>query len=206
MEALAGIGAAVLALIGYPSYLRGVRTGATRPAIASWWAWFLAAIIVTGGQIAAGSRWALLLAGAQTVGLGAVLAVAQRRSTWRPEPSDVACITISIAGALLGLLVSSADVAVGAAIAGNLVAGLPTYRSVWMHPERESPWLWLCCGAAGGLAVVAAPTITMADAGYGVYILLADLSIGGLALRGRSARRHEARASDPVPARAVVQS
>src|SRR5918993_4214881 len=112
MEALAGIGAAVLALIGYPSYLRGVRTGATRPAVASWWAWFLAAVIVTGGQISARAGWALLLAGAQTVGLGAVLAVAQRGSTWRPKLSDIACITISIAGAVLGLLVSSPDVAV----------------------------------------------------------------------------------------------
>jgi hypothetical protein len=203
MEALAGIGAAVLALIGYPSYLLGVRTGATRPAIASWWAWFLAAVIVTGSQVGARSGWALLLAGAQTVGLGAVLALAQRRSSWRPAPADIACIAISTAGALFGLLVSSADVAVGAAIAGNLVAGLPTYRSVWIHPEHESPWLWLCCGAAGGLAMVAAPAITLADAGYGIYILIADLSIGGLALRGRSARLPEA--SRATPARAVVQ-
>jgi hypothetical protein len=193
--ALAGIGAAALALVGYPGYLRRVRIGTTRPAIASWWAWFLSAAIVTGGQVGAGSGWALLLAAAQTVGLGAVLAVAHRRAAWRPGPSELACVTISVAGAVAGLLVSSPDLAVGAAIAGNLVAGLPTYRSVLAHPEDESPWLWLCCGTAGGLAVVAAPAITVADAGYGIYILIADLTIGGLALRGRSPRQPPATAS-----------
>jgi hypothetical protein len=188
MQVLAGIAAAALALVGYPSYLRGVRDGSTRPAVASWWAWFLSALIVTAGQIGASSGWAVLLAAAQTAGLGAVLAAARRRSRWEPSSFDRACIAVAVSGASCGLLVSSPDLAVAAAIAGNLIAGVPTYRSVWSRPEAESPWLWLCCGAAGGLAVVAAPALTIADAGYGMYILVADLSIGLLALRGR--RRH----------------
>jgi hypothetical protein len=200
VEGLAGIGAAALALAGYPSYLRGVRAGTTTPAIASWWAWFLSAAIVTAGQIGARSGWALLLAGAQAVGLGVVLAVAERRAAWSPGPSDIACAVLAVSGAIAGLLASSPDLAVGAAIAGNVVAGLPTYRSVLTHPEAESPWLWLCCGLAGGLAVVAAPAITVADAGYGIYILIADLAIGGLALRGGADRQLSARASSTATA------
>jgi hypothetical protein len=203
VEALAGIGAGILALVGYPSYLRGVRAGTTRPAIASWWAWLLSAVVVTGGQLSARSGWALLLAVAQTTGLGAIAVVAQRRATWRPSPTDMACIAVAVLGAVLGLLVASPDLAVGAAIVGNVVAGLPTYRSVWARPGDESPWLWLCCGAAGGLSVVAAPAMTVADAGYGVYILIADVGIAGLALRGLSARQPSPRASStPVAERA----
>jgi hypothetical protein len=92
VEALAGIGAGILALVGYPSYLRGVRAGTTRSAIASWWAWLLSAVVVTGGQLSARSGWALLLAVAQTTGLGAIAVVAQRRATWRPRPTDMSCI------------------------------------------------------------------------------------------------------------------
>jgi hypothetical protein len=96
VEALAGIGAGILALIGYPSYLRGVRAGTTRPAIASWWAWLLSAVVVTAGQLSARSGWALLLAVAQTTGLGAIAVVAQRRATWRPRPTDMSCIAVAV--------------------------------------------------------------------------------------------------------------
>ena len=185
MESLAGVGAAALALVGYPSYVRGVLRGTTRPAVTSWWAWFLSAAIVAGAQIVARSGAGTLLAAAQAVGLGAVLVISTRRSAWHPRRPDVACIVIALVGAALGLIVSSPEVAVAAAIAGNLVAGVPTYRSVLTNPDAESPWLWLCCGAAGGLAVVAAPAITLAHAGYGIYILIADLTIGCTTLRGR---------------------
>ena len=184
MQELAGIGAAVLALVGYPGYLRGVRDGTTRPAVASWSAWFLSAVIVTAGQIGGHSGWAVLLAVAQTAGLGVVLVAAGRRSRWEPSGFDGACIALAMSGATVGLLVSSADLAVAAVIAGNLIAGVPTYRSVWSRPEDESPWLWICCGVAGGLAVMAAPAVTVADVGYGMYILVADLGIGLFALRG----------------------
>jgi len=196
MQLLAGIAAAALALIGYPSYVRGVREGSTRPAVASWWAWFLSAVIVTVGQIGARSGWAVLLAAAQAAGLGVVLVAARRRSRWEPSGFDGACIAVAVSGACCGLLISSPNLAVAAAIAGNVIAGVPTYRSVWSRPEDESPWLWLCCGAAGGLAVVAAPAFTIADAGYGIYILVADLGIGLLALRGQ--RRHH-------PSRAILR-
>jgi hypothetical protein len=200
VEPLAGIGAATLALVGYPSYVRSVRAGATRPAMASWWAWLLSAAIVTCGQVAARSGWALLLAAAQTAGLGAVTAVARRRAPRRVTRGGALCIAIAVIGAVLGLLVGSPDLAVGAAIVGNAVAGLPTFRSVCAHPEDESPWLWLCGGLAGGLAVTAAPAMTLADAGYGAYILVADLGVGGLALRGRPGGQPSARANSTAPA------
>ena len=185
MESLAGVGAAALALMGYPSYVHGVLRGTTRPAVTSWCAWFLSAAIVTGAQIVARSGAGTLLAAAQVVGLGAVVIISTRRSAWHPRRPDVACIVIALVGAALGLIISSPGIAVAAAIAGNLVAGVPTYLSVLTNPDAESPWLWLCCGAAGGLAVVAAPAITLAHAGYGIYILIADLTIGCTALRGR---------------------
>jgi hypothetical protein len=197
VRALAGLAAGILALIGYPAYLRGVAAGRIQPALASWWAWFTSALIVMTAQIGSASGWGMSTSVAQTFGLGAVLVVAGRRQRPHMDPADLVCIALGVTGAAVGVLVRSPDVAVAAAIAGNLVAGIPTYRSVLRHPEREAPTLWLCCGIAGGLTAWAAPTFTVADAGYGVYLLIADLSIGLAACRRPRPRPERSSESSP---------
>jgi hypothetical protein len=184
-----------LALVGYPSYLRGVLADRVRPAITSWWAWFLSALIVVGSQLLYGPGWSMLLAVAQALGLAAVLLAARGRVRPSLTAPDLICIGMAVSGAVVGVLAASPRLAVGAVIAGNVIAGVPTYRSAWVRPANESPWLWLACGAGGGLAAVAAPSLGLVDAGYAIYILVADTGIAMLALRAHLRSRAE-RAED----------
>jgi hypothetical protein len=185
VRALAGLVGGALALVGYPSYLRGVLAGRVRPAITSWWAWFVSALIVVGSQLLYRPGWSVLLAVAQALGLGAVLLAARGRARSSMTPTDLVCLGMAVSGAVVGAAAASPRLAVGAVIVGNVIAGVPTYRSVWVRPENESPWLWLACGAGGGLAAFAAPSLGLVDAGYPIYILVADTGIAMLAIRHR---------------------
>ena len=85
-----------------------------------------------------GSRWATALTAAQVVGLATVLVLALRRATWVATTLERACITLALGGALLSVALRDPGVAVAAAIAGNITAGIPTYRSVWRRPQDET--------------------------------------------------------------------
>jgi hypothetical protein len=189
MKQLAGLAAGGLSLAGYPAYLRGVRRGQIRPALASWWAWLLACVVALGGQAVGGAGWAMVLVGAQVVGMGAVVAAA-RRTCWALTASDRWCVVLSLVGAAGGVLLSTPDLAIACVISGNVIAGLPTYRSVWRNPQAEGRLLWWCSAAAGGLSAVAASEPGIAGQGYGLYLLVANGAIALLA--GRRPARHGA--------------
>ena len=183
MKPLLGAVAVLLGLVGYPIYLRGILRGSVRPSIASWTAWWCSTLVVAGGQIAAGAGWGMALTGAQLVGLGTVVVASTRRSRWQPTRLDYVCVGCAVAGAAISIVVGDPTAAVLACVAGNIAAGTPTYLTVARRPQDEEPVLWLAAGVAGGLAALAAPSLTLARAGYGIYLFIFNTGIGLAALR-----------------------
>jgi hypothetical protein len=194
---IAGLLAGGVTLVAYPGYLAGIRRGEVQPAVASWCAWLLSAGIVAISQIIAGAGWSALLATAQMAGLASVTVAALAVSPWRPSSRERWCVALAVLGAGLGVAFQDPDLAVAAVILGNIIAGVPTYLSVWRSPAIEGRLLWFAGSAAGGLSVAAASTGGIAGQGYGWYLLITNGAVGLLALRrpGNTGRGYPAAAA-----------
>lgn len=178
---------AALTLFGSSTYALATVRGRTRPNRMTWFLWAAAPLIGFAAQLDDGVGWPSVLT--LSIGVGPVIIFAStfvnRRSYWRITTFDMVCGAASVVALVVWLAIPDPEPAVVAAVLADLLAGIPTIRKAWTHPETEivAPFAF---GLANGTITLL--TLDRWDAAYSafpLYIVVLMITLITCVLRGR---------------------
>ena len=196
------LGTAIGAL-GTAVYLRDTLRGTTKPNRVTWLLWAVAPLLAAAVEFDEGVGLRALptfMIGFMPL-LVFAASFANRSSVWAIRRFDYACGAVSVVGTVVWLVTRNGVLAISAAIVADFMAGIPTVRKSWTHPETETVHTYV--GALISMAVV---LFTIEDwtfdvAAFPIFIVcMASVMVvlvglePGPRLRRARAEREEARA------------
>ncbi len=175
---------ALLSLVGSSRYAWATVQGHTRPNRLTWFLWAAAPLIGFGAQLDDGVGWPSVLT--LSIGLGPAMVFAStfvtRRSYWRLGSFDLGCGAVSVAALVVWLSLPDPEPAVLVAVLADLVAGVPTVRKAWSHPETEHPSVFLFSGANGVLTLFTIDTWSPTTYAFPIYLVVLSTVLSTLVL------------------------
>lgn len=199
------LGTAIGAM-GTAAYLRDTLRGTTKPNRVTWLLWAFAPLLAAAVEFDEGIGLRALPT--FMVGFMPLLVFAASfvnpDSVWTIRRFDYACGAMSVIGTIVWLATRNGVLAISAAILADFLAGIPTVRKSWTHPETETVHSYT--GAAISMAVVLL-TIdhwTFEVAAFPVFIVcMASVMVVLIAFEPgprwrRSRARHEPAPAEPA--------
>ncbi len=184
-EAIMGVTAAVIGVVGMLPYLRDTLGGTTRPHRATWLIWSVLAGVACVSQRADGATWSALVTLVHLVLNGAVFVLAIRRGEGGTGRRDVVLLVLASAG-VVGWVVSGAPIvatlSVVVADAIGLAAMTPKTRR---HPESETLSTYVAAAVGGALTAGAVGALDVSLLVYPLYYCLANGAIALLIVHRR---------------------
>jgi len=198
---------AIIGLSGTAMYARDTFRGVTQPNRVTWFLWFLAPMLAFSVEIhqGVGLRSTMTL----VIGLGPLLVLiasfANRQSTWKLGPFDVACGIASFGGLVLWLVTSDDMVALFSFMTADFLAGLPTIVKSWREPSSESTSAYLT-GFINALLTLSTVTVwTTAEVAFPIQIVAFNLlEVALIAGRLGPRTRHEPTITMAPPVEHVI--
>ena len=199
------LGTAIGAL-GTVVYLRDTLRGTTKPNRVTWLLWAVAPLLAAAVEFDEGVGLRALptfMIGFMPL-LVFAASFANRSSVWAIHRFDYACGAVSVVGTFVWLATRNGVLAISAAMVADFMAGIPTVRKSWTHPETETVHTYV--GALISMAIV---LLTIEDwtfdvAAFPIFIvIMASVMVvlvglePGPRLRRARARR-EAAAAEPA--------
>ncbi len=175
---LIGFGSA-LNLIGTFGYIRDTITGKVRPNRISWSLWSVPPLIAAVAAFVNQPSWAVVPifltgAGSTAVVFASFLAPNARGGF---DKFDLCCGLCSAFALTFWITTDVPAVAVMFAILGDAFAALPTLKKAYLNPRSES-YLVYATGIVSAMASVAtAPSWTIAERGFPIYLAAMNVSI-----------------------------
>lgn len=165
---------AALSVIGMVQYLRAMAAGAARPNRVTWFCWALAPFVAFVAEVGAGVglRSAMTFVVGFTPLVIFLASFASRDAYWRLGPADVACGALSVAAIAGWAVTRSGTVAIALAVAADAVAGIPTLRKAWRHPESEEPLVFTLAMVNALIALLTVDRWTTADVAFPLNIVV----------------------------------
>jgi hypothetical protein len=169
----------VFSFFGGFSYIRDTLKGKTKPNRVSFLLWSLAPLIGAAAQLKAGVGWAVLpifLAGLTPLIIFFVSFV-NKNSYWKLTLLDYVCGVLSLTALVFYLTSDLIILTIVFAILADLFAGIPTIVKSWKNPESESPLLYILSSFGNIIGLLVVKDWTFAAYGFGIYLILINLSI-----------------------------
>jgi hypothetical protein len=163
---------ALLSLTGSLRYAWLTTQGRTRPNRVTWFLWALAPAIGFCAQLDEGVGLPSVLTLSIAVGPALIFAstFVNPAAYWQLGRIDLTCGLVSLLALVVWLGLDAAALAVVVAVLADLVAGIPTIRKAWTHPETEHPAVFVLGGLNGVIALLTIDTWTAATWAFPVYI------------------------------------
>jgi hypothetical protein len=189
---------AVFSAVGSTSYIVQTVRGRTQPNRVTWFMWAAAPLLAFTVEIQYGVGLRSLMTFMVGISPLAVFVASfvNRSSQWRIGPFDYACGALSAGGTIGWLVTRTGLVALGASIAADLVAGVPTLVKAWRHPETETSGVYIGATANAGITLLTVRHLTTAVVAFPFYILSIGIVLVAL-VAGRIGPR--LRGEAPVP-------
>ena len=179
---------AVLSLSGAFAYIRDIFRGKTKPNLVSWGLWALAPLIATGAALSADADgWAtvrIFMSGFTPL-IITIAALMAPQSYWKLSRFDYACGALSLIALGFWLLAGQPVLAILLAAAADLLALLPTAIKAWKYPETETLYTWFIGLFTASIVLPAIPVWNIENSAFQIYLLIANVTIFALVLRGR---------------------
>lgn len=138
---LAGI-AALLALLAYIPYLRGIIKKKIQPHPYTWLLWSIVSGITLAGQLVSGAGVGALPTAVSEVLTVCIFVFALQFGFKNIARVDNYYLAVALLGLIFWLITKNPTISVIIAVAIDLVAFAPTFRKTWHHPTSESPLLY----------------------------------------------------------------
>ena len=185
------LGAAVGAL-GQATYVVDTLRGRVQPNRVTWLLWGVAPLLAFAVELSDGVGLRSLMT--FTVGFGPCVVFAASffnpASVWRLHRLDYVCGGLSVAGTFGWLLTRQGLVALGAALAADALAAVPTVVKTWNHPESESVSVYLGAFVNATITLLTVTTISAAEVAFPLYIaVVATVQLVLLTVRPRARLR-----------------
>lgn len=186
---------AACSLVGALWYAADTVRGRTQPNRVTWLLWGVIPIVAFAAEIEAGVGLRSIMTLA--IGVGPLIvfgaSFVSRSAVWRIGILDYVCALLSLAGLSVWLATERGLVAIGASIAADALAGLPTVRKAWLAPHTETAIAYAGALASGVITLLTVQVVTAAEVAFPIYIVaMASLDLalvaGRLGPRLRPAR------------------
>jgi hypothetical protein len=165
------LGAAIGA-VGQALYVVDTIRGRNQPNRVTWLLWAVAPLLAFAVEINDGVGKRALLT--FMVGFGPlvvfVASFVNRNSVWKLGPLDYTCGALSVGGTVGWIVTRQGLVALGAAVAADALAGVPTLVKSWRHPESESASVYLGSFANAVITLLTVKHISAPVVTFPLYI------------------------------------
>ncbi len=188
---------AIAVFLGELAYVRDTYLGRSAPNRITFFLWALAPFIATAAEVSEGVTWAALPV--FMVGFGPFMVLlasfTNKKAVWKLGKFDWACGVLAVLALALWAITQDALVAIVFALLSDALAGFPTLKKSWTHPETETIWAYVGSTIAVITGLIAAKTTNFSEIGFLLYILLFDLTVVlMLFFRGRYKKKQLAQA------------
>jgi hypothetical protein len=178
---------AILGLTGSFAYIRDMFRGKTKPNLVTWGLWGFTPLIATGAALAANANlWSTVRIFMS--GFGPLLvfffAFLARQSYWKLSKLDYACGALSVLALFVWLGANSPLTAILLAAVADLLATFPTIIKAWKYPETETLYTYFIGLFTASIVIPAIPVWNIENSAFQIYLLLANISLFILVLRG----------------------
>lgn len=181
-----------ISLTGGIAYIRDMARGKSKPNLVTWGLWAFAPLIATGAALSAeADAWSTVRIFMSGFGplLVFLAAFVVRQGFWKLGPFDYACGALSLVALGAWLIADSPVLAILLAAIADLFATLPTVLKAWKHPETETLYTYFVGLFTASIVIPAIPSWTIENAAFQVYLLLANITLFAIVLRGHLRRR-----------------
>lgn len=182
-QAVIGIVAGFLSLVGFVPYLVTICQEKTRPNRATWWIWAIVGIILSTSYYSSGATHTLWVPVCSAIGhlLIAILALKYGEGGW--NRFDRACFLGAGISLFLWWRFSSPLIALSINILIDFLGALPTIKKSYHEPKTEDPLTWMMFLAAHTLNLFAIKNWSFALSAYPLYLFSVTSIIVALLLR-----------------------
>lgn len=158
-------------------YIRDTLLGKTKPAVVSWFIWFLAPAIAALVSLSKGAGLSALpiFMAAFTPLMVTVIAVFKRNVSWKAGVLDYVCLVLSLLALVFWLVLEEGIVATIFAILADLIAFVPTYIKSWNHPDTETVTPYFSGSFNSALSILTLSALTFGTYGFAMYLFLGNL-------------------------------
>ncbi len=172
---------------GAIAYIRDMVKGKSKPNLVTWGLWGFAPLIATGAALSADADpWSTVRIFMSGFGplLIFIAAFVVRQGFWKLGRFDYACGALSLVALGAWLLADSPVLAILLAAIADLLATLPTILKAWKHPETETLYTYFVGLFTASIVIPAIPVWNIENAAFQVYLLLANITLFAIVLRG----------------------
>ena len=100
-----------------------------------------------------------------------------KQAEWKVTRFDLLCGILSVAGLVLWMITKVGNVAIFFSIVADGLAAIPTIVKAYRYPDTEIAWPWIATVAGVILTLLTISTITFANSGFIIYILVVNTLI-----------------------------
>ena len=165
--------------MGSVAYLVDTVKGKVRPNRVSFLLWSIAPFIAFAAQIKQGVGLESLM----TFSTGFlpltvfIASFVNKKAEWKLTKFDLFCGVLSMVGLILWLITKVGNIAITFSILADGLAALPTIIKAYKYPDTEIAWPWIATSFGVILTLFTLNTLTFANSGFIIYILIADTLI-----------------------------
>ena len=170
-------------LLGFFPYIWAVVHGKASPSKSSWIIWATLNTVMLAGMYASDTTNGQILAAA--VGAWIVVFLALKRGTSVWSMLDKACLLGAVLGIVLWVTFASPVLAILSSAGVVFLGSIPTFKSAWEDPSRESLAAWSCYWISCIISLMEVSQWTLANATQPVVFFVMDSIVMFLLLRPR---------------------
>jgi hypothetical protein len=157
-------------------YIRDTLLGQTKPAVVSWFIWFLAPTIAALVSLSKGaglSALPIFMAGFTPLAV-TIIAIFKRNVSWKTGVLDYVCLVLSLLALVFWLVLEEGMLATIFAVLSDLIAFVPTYVKSWNHPDTETVTPYFSGSFNSVISMLTLSTLTFTTYGFALYLLLGN--------------------------------
>ena len=181
-----GIIAGVIAFCTYVIYIASILKGETKPNLASWWIWTFMSFVLVLSYYFSGARNTIWVPTVEFLGpLSIALLSIKRGEGGYTDKTDLFCLVGVVVSVILWVVFNSPVIALISNLVIDAFAFVPTIKKSYLRPRGENLLAWSTTGLAEAVNLFAMERFTFNIAIYPVYMLVADIVLILLLIRGR---------------------
>ena len=177
MQALLGIAALVLNLIGYFPYIRDILRKIVKPHAVTWFIWTILTAIAAVNQVLNGGGYSSLFFISTTILVTITFLLSLRYGFGKMSTIDKLCLILAILLLIYWLTIRETHISTLLAVIIDGIGALPTLIKTYHHPETETYPQWVLAGLGGLLTVLAVPRLDWVLLIYPAYVFLMNGAI-----------------------------
>ena len=176
------IAGTLLGAAGSVAYLIQTIKGKVKPNRVTFLLWSVAPIIACWAQIQQGvGLEALMTFSTGFLPLTVFIAsFVNKQAEWKLTRFDIICGTLSVAGLVLWMITKEGNIAIFFSIVADALAAIPTIKKACKYPDTELAWPWIATVFGVVLTLLTLSTLTFANSGFILYILVVNTLIFAL--------------------------